>query len=282
MQKYALVRNQLQQDEKLSEATFTAAPLATRVELEAIHDGSYVSRFLNGALSEGEIRAIGFPWSMAGVRRALASTGGTVAAMRHVLNGATMAGQLAGGTHHARRGEGGGFCVFNDVAVASMEALRRGQRVVVLDFDVHQGDGTAEMLRDERNVLTVSLHAKNNYPFEKVDSDVDVGFEDGAGDDEYLAVVKEVVPDVLDGFKPDVAILQMGVDALAEDTLGRLTMTRDGLSRRNRFVYAQLLQRRVRTVVTMGGGYSKPIWASVAAHCDVYTDMTHALRHAHL
>lgn len=279
MQKYALVRNQLEQDTLLSCATFMPSPLATRLELEAVHDASYLRRVMKGELSKREIREVGLPWSTAGVRRALASTGGTVAAMRCVLEGARVAGQLAGGTHHARRDGGAGFCVFNDIAVAAAIALSEGKRVAVLDFDVHQGDGTAEIFKDMKDLYTVSLHAEHNYPFEKIASDIDIGFEDGVGDEEYLEVVKDVVPRVLDGFDPDIVMLQMGVDGLESDGLGRLSLTRQGLSRRNRYVYESILEREMQAVVTMGGGYSRPsIWPSVEAHCDVYTDIARVLQ----
>ena len=210
------------------------------------------------------------------MRRALGSTGGTVAAMREVLNGARMAGQIAGGTHHARRESGAGFCVFNDMAVGTYEALRCGiGNVVLLDFDVHQGEGSAAIFKDEGRVKTVSFHADGNYPFEKEVSDVDVGFEDGVGDDEYLEKVAEVVPEVLKD--AEIVVLQMGVDGLVDDSLGRLSLSREGLSRRNRYVYEEVLRRGIPSVVTMGGGYAKPIEKSIEAHCDVYRDAVKCL-----
>lgn len=202
-----------------------------------------------------------------------------MAAMKTVLAGGRMAGQIAGGTHHAKRHAGGGFCVFNDLAVAACVALREGvDKVLILDFDVHQGDGTAHIFQHQPRVRTVSVHAQNNYPFEKETSDVDIGLADGIGDDEYLAVVRGVM--AKEAAWGDVVLVQMGVDALSFDTLGRLNLTRAGLSQRNTIVYDALLRRNVPTVITMGGGYANPIERSVEAHADVYIDAVRAMMRA--
>lgn len=280
MHKYRLVRTRLQQDPRMRNCEFHHAPLATRQELERAHSASYVQRVLKGTLTDAETRAIGLPWSLAGVQRALGSTGGTIAAARAVCNGAKLAAQTAGGTHHARRDSGAGFCVFNDLAVAT-EVIRNEEgigRVLILDLDVHQGEGTADIFGKVENVFCVSLHGRLNYPFEKVAGDLDVGFEDGVKDEEYLRVMEEVVPRVLDRYKPEFVLLQMGVDTLEQDGLGRLSLSREGLKERNRMVYKELLNRKIPGVITMGGGYSKPdIEVSVEAHCDTYTDIVWAL-----
>lgn len=283
MQKYEMVRKQLQANPTMSNTTFKPAPLAKRVDLELVHSSEYISSVLKGTLSASEERAVGFPWSLAGVRRALGSTGGTVAAAREVLadkGHARLCGQTAGGTHHARRGSGAGFCVFNDMAVAACVALRDFdvQRVLFLDLDVHQGDGSAEIFSNDERVYTVSVHGEGNYPFEKEKSNIDVGLPDGAGDEQLLDTVRQVVPRALEQSRPGLIMLQMGVDMLGDDSLGRLSLTRDGLSLRNREVYRMVLEAGIPGVITMGGGYSRPtIDASVAAHCDVYVDAVLAL-----
>lgn len=280
MEKYALVRAKLEQNSTMANTTFKPAPLATRIELEQVHSRDYITRTLHGKLSRSEQRAIGLPWSLAGVRRALGSTGGTAAATREVLtNGGRLCGQTAGGTHHAKRGSGAGFCVFNDIGVAAMVGLREFGvgRVLVLDFDVHQGDGTARLFEGDERVFTISVHGEGNYPFEKASSDVDVGLGDEAGDAEMLSAVDGALEQGFGEGQFGLVMLQMGVDMLADDTLGRLRCSRAGLSRRNMKVFRAVLQSGVPGVVTMGGGYSRPIGKSVEAHCDVFVDAVHAL-----
>lgn len=275
MQKYSLVRQALLTNPLMSTSCFIPAPLATRRELELAHSASYVNSFIKGNLSEKHIREIGFPWSLACVRRALGSTGATVAAVRRALitGSGNLTAHLAGGTHHARRDGGAGFCVFNDLAVGAMVARREFglRRICVLDFDVHQGDGTADIFETVEEVKTVSVHCEANYPFEKRRSDLDVGLEDCVGDDRYLSVVESVLKDVGTGW--ELVLLQMGVDWLANDRLGRGNVSRDGLSRRNKMVYRWLLGGGANVgVVTMGGGYGKELGETIDAHCDVYTD----------
>ena len=174
------------------------------------------------------MRRIGFPWSPELVRRTLASVGGTLAASRDAM-ACGFGGNLAGGTHHAFRGEGSGFCVFNDLAVAILALRRDGlaARAAVVDLDVHQGDGTAAIFQDDPAVLTLSMHGEHNFPFRKQRSRIDIALADGTGDDEYLRRLRQVLPAVTD-FRPDVIFYQSGVDGLAGDRLGRLSLTHGG------------------------------------------------------
>jgi len=204
------------------------------------------------------------------VRRSLASTGGTLAAARAALREG-IAGNLAGGTHHAFADRGEGYCVFNDIAVASLALLREGlvRRVGVVDLDVHQGNGTAAILGSDERVFTLSIHGRNNFPFTKVDSTLDVPVEDGIGDAEYLPLVEHALTRVL-AFGPDIIFYQAGVDVLHTDALGRLRMTHDGVMARDRMVIDAALSLEIPIVLTLGGGYSKPIEETVRGHVGTY------------
>ncbi len=270
MAKYATVRHHLQRS--ALDATFVAAAPASVDLVAGAHDEGYVERFASGALTPKEMRRVGFPWSPQLVARTLASVAGTVMATRHALGPARAAGNLAGGTHHAYRDRGEGFCVFNDNAVAVIAARREFgvERVLVVDLDVHQGNGTAAMFADDPDVLTLSVHGARNYPFRKERGDIDVELPDGTGDDAYLAVLAEHLGRACRAHHPDLVMYQAGVDALAEDSLGRLALTLDGLARRDALVFEHVAWNDARLVVTMGGGYARPIAASVAAHAQVY------------
>jgi acetoin utilization deacetylase AcuC-like enzyme len=267
MAKYRMLREQLAASGVFD---FGLAPFAAPETVAEVHDPEYVTRFVQGRLPEGVMRRIGFPWSEALVRRTLASVGGTVAAARDALQHG-WGGNLAGGTHHASRDEGAGFCVFNDIAVA-VEVLRREhslRRLAVVDLDVHQGDGTASFFEDDPGVLTASLHGRNNFPFRKRAGKIDVPLEDGTGDDEYLSRLAEVLPAVM-AFEPEVIFYQAGVDALAADRLGRLSLTAEGLCARDRMLVTACRVRCIPLVITLGGGYAEPIECTVAAHASTF------------
>ena len=246
------------------------APQADPRVIELAHEADYVRRFLEGTLSAAEVRRIGFPWSEGLVQRTLASVGGTLAAADDAL-ATGFGGTLSGGTHHASRSAGSGFCVFNDIAVAarSLMAQQRVERVAVVDLDVHQGDGTAEIFAAEPRVLTRSVHARNNFPFRKRAGDIDVELEDGVGDAEYLAVLERVLPAAFE-FAPDIVFYQSGVDALASDRLGKLSLTHAGLAERDGLVFEQCRRHGVPVVVTLGGGYSEPVELTVQAHAATF------------
>jgi acetoin utilization deacetylase AcuC-like enzyme len=267
IQKYRLTRELLSADDRFC---FEPAPLAGRESVQLAHDPEYVTAFFEGTLSPQAIRRIGFPWSKELVQRTMASVGGTLAASREALaNG--WGGTLAGGTHHAFRAEGSGFCVFNDIAVGTqwLRTNGRAKRIAVIDLDVHQGDGTAQIFRDEPDVLTLSVHCEVNFPFRKQQSKIDVALAEGVGDEEYLRVLEEVLPRVFE-FEPDFVFYQAGADPLYTDALGKLTLTHEGLIARDRTVMEAVRQRGISFVITMGGGYSKPIENTALAHANTF------------
>ena len=266
-QKYGIIRGTLSAS---TDFRFSPAPLADPQTIELVHEPAYVRRFLKGELPAAAMRRIGFPWSPQLVQRSLASVGGTLAAARKAL-GSGFGATLGGGTHHAMRREGAGFCVFNDIAVA-IERLRfEGlvRRAAVIDLDVHQGDGTAEIFSGDPSVFTISIHCRSNFPFRKQSSSLDLHLPDGVADDEYLRHLDSVLPEIL-SFQPDILFYQSGVDALASDSLGHLCMTHDGLLARDLKVLNLARASRIPLVLTLGGGYSRPIELSVKAHVNTY------------
>jgi acetoin utilization deacetylase AcuC-like enzyme len=267
VRKYALIRERLAEQPVFD---FEQAPFADLAAIERAHDAAYVRAFIEGTLAPSVLRRIGFPWSEGLVRRTLASVGGTLKASECAIR-TGFGGNLAGGTHHAFRAEGSGFCVFNDIAVAIL-ALRAGygiQRAAVIDLDVHQGDGTASIFENDPDVLTLSLHGRNNFPFRKQRSKIDLELEDGTDDAAYLDHLGRVLPRVFD-FQPGVIFYQSGVDALASDTLGRLSLTLEGLRQRDRLVMHASRNFGAPFIVTLGGGYSNPIELTADAHAATF------------
>jgi acetoin utilization deacetylase AcuC-like enzyme len=265
--KYRMVRSLLA---AAGEFDLRPAPLASRADVELAHDPSYVRSMLDGSIDPHLMRRIGFPWSEQLARRTLASVGGTLAAA-HDAMAAGFGGNLAGGTHHAFRNHGAGFCVFNDLAVAILALRREGlaKRAAVVDLDVHQGDGTASIFEGDPEVLTVSIHGENNFPFRKQRSSIDIALPDGTSDAGYLRCVSGVLSEV-GAFHPDVVFYQAGVDALHGDRLGRLAMTPAGLSERDRQIFQTVKRLAIPVVVTLGGGYAQPIDRSAEAHARCY------------
>ena len=246
--------------------------LATREEILLVHDEDFVDRFLSGALSEKEVRRIGLrPWKKEIVPRTLHLVGGALDGLEDVLSGKPIAGNMAGGTHHSFRAEGAGYCIFNDLAICAEVAL--GQtgvgRILVLDLDVHQGDGTAEIFAGDDRVFTLSLHGKNNFPFRKKRSDLDLGFEDATEDEEYLSSLSQVL-EKMSGENFDLVFFQAGVDGLKSDQLGLLHLSREGLRRRNEQVFAWRKKFDLPLLIFMGGGYANPIDDTVDAFCDLF------------
>lgn len=263
MQKYRLLRERLIQDGFWQLEPATPAPVET---IALAHDPEYVAQFVNGTLSSSAMRRIGFPWSEGLVKRTLASAGGTLAATRDAIE-TGFGGTLAGGTHHAFRAEGSGFCVFNDIAIA-IHSLRP-KRAAVIDLDVHQGDGTAHFFEHDPDVLTISLHGANNFPFRKQRSKIDVELPDKTGDEVYLRALDSVLPRVLE-FAPEIVFYLSGVDALASDVLGRLALTTEGLKARDSRVIGTCFTNKLPLVITLGGGYSKPIELTAEAHANTF------------
>lgn len=264
MEKYKLLRITLESQGFGANGTkLQPAPLARREEILAAHEEKFVDSFLTGKLSEENIRRIGFPWSLDLVYRTLSSVGGTLQAAIDAVSRGRVAGNLSGGTHHAHSDFGSGYCVFNDIAVAASVLLKRKLiqsrpgSVLVCDLDVHQGDGTASIFANDDRVRTLSLHGKNNFPFRKQQSTVDVEFDDGATDAEYLGQLRYHFHHLIKRNSPQVVFFQAGVDPLkggsqrtspgsvflagffAADKLGKLAISRAGLRSRNKFVFQQ-------------------------------------------
>jgi acetoin utilization deacetylase AcuC-like enzyme len=246
------------------------APLGAIELIKLVHSDTYVDSFLSGTLSPASIRRIGFPWSEGLVRRTLTSLGGTLSAAEDAL-ALGWGANLAGGTHHAFAGEGSGYCVFNDLAVAVQWLRRDGRirRAAIVDLDVHQGDGTAHIFAGDNDVLTVSLHCRSNFPLRKQESQIDIELADGIRDDEYLAALDFVLPQVA-AFRPDIILYQSGVDALHSDSLGHLALTHCGLIERDRRVMCTARSYDIPLAITLGGGYSRPLELTAEAHANVY------------
>lgn len=274
MEKYRLVREHVQRSLCPNLAQFHLSPFATKEELQVVHCPSYIDRYIDGNLTDREVRRVGFPWSRGFVAKTLTSTGGTIAAMRAVAENGGMAAQIAGGTHHAFYDRGEGFCVFNDLAVAAALARREypstiGRRVVIVDLDVHQGNGTAVLFAQEPDVFTFSMHCRGNYFSAVQKSDLDVEVPVGAGDEDYLPMLEDHLRRVFDSFSPTFCLYQAGVDPLRNDRLGRLKMTREGLRRRNKIVYDLCVDGDIPVVVTLGGGYPRNLDPASVAYQDV-------------
>jgi acetoin utilization deacetylase AcuC-like enzyme len=281
MAKYRLLRERLLREGLVTPEELSPSPLATREELSGVHTAGYLEACWSGTLSAADQRRLGFPWSEALLARSRASVGGTLAAARAALQGG-VAGNLAGGTHHAFAGHGEGYCVFNDLAVTvrALQAEGRIGRALIVDLDVHQGNGTAAIFDNEgfgpasegREVFTFSMHGAKNFPFRKQRSSRDVDLQDGCGDAEYLGLLSRHLPEVFEAAQPDLVLYQAGVDPLGGDALGRLALTLDGLRARDRMVLHEARAREVPVVLTLGGGYAKPIERTVEAHAGTYAE----------
>jgi acetoin utilization deacetylase AcuC-like enzyme len=240
---------------------------ASDAELLRVHQAAYIHKVRSGEVTDREMRRIGFPWSPQMVERSLRSSGATIAACRAALRDG-LAVSLAGGTHHAYADHGEGFCVFNDSAVAARAVQAEGlaSRVVVIDCDVHQGNGTAAILAGDDTVFTFSIHGAKNYPFQKERSDLDIGLEDGAGDDAYLSVLEWGVHEAIERSGADLAIYLAGADPHEGDRLGRLKLTKSGLLARDRLVLESCRSTGIPVAITMAGGYGRDIADSVDVH----------------
>ncbi|KER10943.1 MAG: deacetylase [[Candidatus Thermochlorobacteriaceae] bacterium GBChlB] len=270
MEKYRLLRLALLREGVLRDSELAEPALATRDQLLLAHSAAYIDSICNGTASPDVIRRIGFPWSQGLVARSLATVGGAISAAETALRDG-VSGNLAGGTHHALRNAGEGYCVFNDLAVAALWLLEKQSvsRVAIVDLDVHQGNGNSDILGGRNDVFIFSMHGAKNYPFRKVASTVDIDLADGTGDAEFLAILQTVLPRVFE-FKPDLVLYQAGVDPLKEDTLGRLALSHQGLMERDRMVLSECKRHGVPVSLALGGGYAKPIDLTVEAHVGTY------------
>lgn len=267
MQKYALLRQRVAESGLIAPEDMRVPHAATDTEISRAHDPEYLHRVQHGLLTPQEIRRIGFPWSPEMVERSRRSSGATIEACRAALKDG-FAANLAGGTHHAFYDAGQGFCVFNDSAIAAraMQAEGRVQRIIIIDCDVHQGNGTASILADDPTIFTFSIHGAKNFPFHKERSDLDVELEDGTDDATYLAALAKGLGQALILAGADLAIYLAGADPFAGDRLGRLALTKAGLAERDRLVFDYCQAARLPLAITMSGGYAPQIEDIVDIH----------------
>jgi len=267
MAKYARLRERLAASGAFREDDFRVPAAAGDADIRRAHCPGYIGRVATGTLSAKEIREIGFPWSEAMVERSRRSAGATLAAARDALVQGWSA-NLAGGTHHAFFDRGEGFCVFNDAAIAAraMQAEAGLARVAVIDCDVHQGNGTAAILRGDDSVFTFSIHGARNFPFAKEASDLDIELADGTGDEEYLWHLERGLDETLARSNPQLAIYLAGADPHESDRLGRLRLTKRGLERRDELVLGRLAARGIPVAIAMAGGYGRELDDTVDIH----------------
>jgi len=267
MAKYSLLRERVSEAALVSPHALQEPAAADDEVITRAHEPGYLSRVQHGALSDPEIRRIGFPWSPQMVERSRRSAGATLAAARAALEEGCGV-NLAGGTHHAFRDRGEGYCVFNDAAIAAraMQAEGRAQRVAIIDCDVHQGNGTASILAGDDSVFTFSIHGAKNFPFRKEVSDLDIELPDGTGDGAYLAALEHGLTETLDRSRPDFAVYLAGADPWMDDRLGRLALTKRGLRERDRLVLETLKGAGIPVAVAMAGGYGRVIADTVDIH----------------
>jgi len=273
MGKYQLLRDRLA--DELPEILLMQALPATDGELALAHTPGYIQGISDGTVEPAILREIGFPWSPAMAERARRSVGATISACR-VAFAEGVAANIAGGTHHAGADRGGGFCVFNDAAVAARlmqaEQARRGRRlrVAIVDLDVHQGNGTARIFRNDDSVFTLSIHGQKNFPFRKEPSDLDVDLPDGCADDEYLHALEGALAELERRFDPGLVIYLAGADPHEGDRLGRLKLTWDGLEARDRRVFDWAWERGLPLAFAMAGGYGRRMEDTVQAQMNTF------------
>lgn len=267
MAKYRMLRERVQAADLTAGRPLFVPHAATDAELLRAHDRGYLQRVATGALTPAEIRRIGFPWTAEMVERSRRSCGATIEACRAAL-AEGVAVNLAGGTHHAFRDRGAGYCVFNDSAVAAlaMQAEGLARRVLIVDCDVHQGDGTAAIFADDPSVFTFSIHGRKNFPFRKEISDLDIELADSTGDAEYLAALERGICHALSAAQPDLVIYLAGADPYEGDRLGRLALTKAGLEARDRMVLGLCRDAAVPVALAMAGGYAHDIGDTVDVH----------------
>ena len=271
MIKYELIPEQLIRENTCSsENFFSPNKIDDKIVLKT-HQREYFERFTSLKLSKKEIREIGFPLSQELVERELQIAEGTIKGVKYsIKNGISM--NIAGGTHHAFYDRGEAFCMLNDQAIATNYIIQEGlfKKILIIDLDVHQGNGTASLFNSNPNVYTLSFHGKKNYPFRKEKSDLDMEFDDNTNDEEYLKVLRETIPKVIDQFEPEFIFYLSGVDVLENDKLGRLSLSIDGCKERDRFILEICKNNSIPVQVSMGGGYSVILKNIIEAHSNTF------------
>ena len=271
MDKYELLPLQLLREGIVQEQDFFAPEQATLAAVYAVHQKAYIDRFVSGTLHSQEARRTGFIQSPLLVERELRLAQGTISGAEKALT-AGIAFNIAGGTHHAGYDFGEGFCMINDQAVAAQYLLDHCaiSKVLIVDLDVHQGNGTANIFREEGRVFTFSMHGQHNYPFRKEKSDYDIGLEDGTTDEVYLSLLEKALPELIASVKPGFIFYQAGVDILHTDKMGRMACTLEGCKRRDEIVLNAASKHSIPVQCSMGGGYSADIRVIIEAHANTY------------
>jgi len=274
MEKYELIPQQLLHEGLVEKESFFSPNVAKDFWIEKAHDKEYISKLNHLTLSKSEIRKTGFPLSKELVNREYIITQGTLDCVDFAIKYGASA-NIAGGTHHAFRNRGEGFCLFNDVAIGSYYALEKYQMqsILILDLDVHQGNGTASILKDNDKVFTFSMHGEKNYPFHKEKSNLDIPVKDGINGKEYLKKLKENLDFLSVELSPDIIFYISGVDILDTDKLGRLAVKREDCKKRDEMVFEFSKKCKAPIVTVMGGGYSEKIYDIVEAHCNTFKSM---------
>jgi len=274
MEKYELIPQQLLHEGLVEKESFFSPNVAKDFWIEKAHDKEYISKLNHLTLSKSEIRKTGFPLSKELVNREYIITQGTLDCVDFAIKYGASA-NIAGGTHHAFRDRGEGFCLFNDVAIGSYYALEKYQMqsILILDLDVHQGNGTASILKDNDKVFTFSMHGEKNYPFHKEKSNLDIPVKDGINGKEYLKKLKENLDFLSVELSPDIIFYISGVDILDTDKLGRLAVKREDCKKRDEMVFEFSKKCKAPIVTVMGGGYSEKIYDIVEAHCNTFKSM---------
>jgi len=268
IKKFELVRDKLLREGTVKPSEIVEPQPAKIEDLLLVHTEDYITRLRNGTLTTREIRRLGLPWSKSLVRRSFLAISGTINAARHALKN-RVASNLAGGTHHSFPDRGEGFCVLNDVAVA-IRVLQRenlARRFLIVDCDVHQGNGTAFIFKDDSEVFTFSMHGAKNYPLFKENSTVDIELPDATGDAEFLEILNEALPRIFT-LEPELVFYLGGADPFEKDKLGRLKLTIEGLRKRDEMVLSYAKEKQIPIVTTMSGGYAEDINDTVEIHCN--------------
>ena len=271
MIKYELIPEQLLRESTCSENNFFNPEKVDDDIVLFTHQKEYFERFKSLHLSKKEIREIGFPLSKELVDRELQIADGTIKGVHYSIeHGISM--NIAGGTHHAFYDRGEAFCMLNDQAIAANYLINKGlsKRILIIDLDVHQGNGTASLFRSNNNVFTLSFHGKKNYPFRKEKSDLDIEFDDNTNDEKYLKILKETIPKIIDEFNPDFIFYLSGVDVLENDKLGRLSLTINGCKERDRYILDMCKKNSIPVQISMGGGYSVVLKNIIEAHSNTF------------
>jgi acetoin utilization deacetylase AcuC-like enzyme len=271
MEKYELLPMRLIREGIVSEDNFFEPSQGLTYNLD-VHDSEYLRRLFNLELTKKEVRASGFTLSQELIQRELRITNGTVEGALWALNNRSAAFNIAGGTHHASANKAEGFCLLNDQAIASSYLLENTKvsQILIIDLDVHQGNGTAQIFKNINNVYTFSMHGANNYPYHKPPSDLDIPLPDNTDDKKYLSLLKKYLPNIMTEINPDFIFYLAGVDVLAEDKLGRLGLTLNGCKERDELVFALAKDNDIPIMTTMGGGYAPDIKIILEAHCNTF------------